>query len=222
MNEELRSALRQKVAELHRHLPEQGLVAWTSGNISGRVPGVDRMIIKPSGVSFDDIRPANLCEVELEGLACHDSHKPSSDTATHAYIYREMPEVGGIVHTHSPYATAWAAVGRDIPCFLTAMADEFGGPIPCAGFAMIGGEEIGRQVVAALRGHRSPAVLLQNHGVFTIGTDPEAAVKAAVMCEDVARTSLLAMQLGTPIAIQRDDVDALHRRYTQDYGQREG
>lgn len=214
-----RDELRRVVADAHRYLPANGLVAWTSGNVSGRLPGDDHMVIKASGVKFEDLTPDTLCEVELDGLACGDPYKPSSDTATHAYIYRELDWVGGIVHTHSPYATAWAATGQDVPCFLTAMADEFGGPIPCAGFAMIGGEQIGREVVDTLRAHRSPAVLLRNHGVFTLGEDPEAAVKAAVMCEDVARTAFLAVQLGTPVPIAPEDVDALHRRYTTDYGQ---
>jgi L-ribulose-5-phosphate 4-epimerase len=177
------------------------------------------MVIKASGVKFEDLTADTLCEVGLDDLESRDPYRPSSDTATHAYVYREMPWVGGVVHTHSPYATAWAALGKDVPCFLTAMADEFGGPIPCAGFALIGGEEIGREIVRTLDGHRSPAVLLQNHGVFAIGRDAEAAVKAAVMCEDVARTSFLATQLGEPVPIDDADVDRLHRRYRTEYGQ---
>lgn len=211
--------LRRRVSALHATLPANGLVAWTSGNISGRLPGSRRMVIKPSGVLFEDLTPDDLCDIDIDTLENHGRNRPSSDTATHAYIYRHMPDVGGIVHTHSPYATAWAALGREIPCFLTAMADEFGGPIPCGGFAMIGGEEIGREVVQALSGHPSPALILQNHGVFTIGPTPKDAVKAAVMCEDVARTSYLARQLGEPLPLQPDDIRALHRRYSNDYGQ---
>jgi L-ribulose-5-phosphate 4-epimerase len=211
--------LATEVCELHSLLPEHDLVAWTSGNISGREPGSDTMFIKPSGVMFEDLSPENICEVEIHTLENRSSYKYSSDAATHAYIYREMPEVGGIVHTHSPYATAWAALGQAIPCVLTAMADEFGGPIPCAGFALIGGEEIGREVVKTLRVHRSPAVLLQSHGALAIGKTPTAAVKAAVMCEDVARTVFLAHQLGTPKSIDPKDIDSLHDRYTNVYGQ---
>ncbi len=214
-------ALRAEVCRLHAELPKNGLVSWTSGNISGREPGGERMIIKPSGVLFEELEPGTMCDVDLETLRCVDPHTPSSDTATHAYIYRELPDVGGIVHTHSPYATAWAAVGREIPCFLTAMADEFGGPIPCGGFALIGGEEIGREVVRVLRSHISPAVLLQNHGVFAIGPTPRDAVKAAVMCEDVARTSFLALQLGKPLPISAEDIASLHHRYTHAYGQQD-
>jgi L-ribulose-5-phosphate 4-epimerase len=211
--------LAREVCRLHSYLPENDLVAWTSGNISGREPGGSAMVIKPSGVMFEDLAPEKMCRVDIVNLESSGSLKPSSDAATHAYIYREMAEVGGIVHTHSPYASAWAAVGREIPCVLTAMADEFGGPIPCAGFALIGGEEIGREVVGTLRGHRSPAVLLRNHGVFTIGRTAEEAVKAAVMCEDVARTVYLAMRLGEPQPIAPKDIDSLHHRYMKVYGQ---
>lgn len=211
--------LREAVCKLHALLPANNLVSWTSGNISGRLPESDVMVIKPSGVSFEDLTPETMVEVGIATLQSQGFYKPSSDTATHAYIYREMPRVGGIVHTHSPYATAWSALGRDIPCILTAMADEFGGPIPCGGFALIGGEEIGREVVEVLRGHRSPAILMQNHGVFTVGQTPKDAVKAAIMCEDVARTVFLAHQLGQPLAIKPQDIDRLYERYTTQYGQ---
>ncbi|MEX2529505.1 MAG: L-ribulose-5-phosphate 4-epimerase [Gemmatimonadota bacterium] len=219
MSEASSADLRKTVSDLHTYLPAEDLVAWTSGNVSGRLPGAHTMAIKPSGVLFEDLAPDKMCMVDIHSLESQGDYKPSSDTATHAYIYKHMPDVGGIVHSHSRYATAWAAHGREIPCILTAMADEFGGPIPCGGFALIGGEEIGREVVRVLTGHRSPAVLLQNHGVFTIGPDPKAALKAAVMCEDVARTVFLAHQLGDPISIERDDIDRLHERYTTEYGQ---
>lgn len=210
--------LRREVARLHLELPKNKLVTWTSGNISAREG--DSMVIKPSGLLFDELTPENMVVTDLEGRVLEGALKPSSDTATHAYIYRQMPQVGGIVHTHSPYATAWAANAREIPCVLTAMADEFGGPIPCGGFALIGGEEIGREVVRVLTGHRSPAIILQNHGVFALGKTPKDAVKAAVMCEDVARTVFLALQLGDVKPISQADIDKLHQRYTNVYGQR--
>ncbi len=215
-------ALRKTVADLHALLPANELVAWTSGNVSGRDPESGHIVIKPSGVSFEDLGPENMVVVDVNANVIEGQHKPSSDTATHCYVYRAMPEVGGIVHTHSPYATAWAALGRDIPCILTAMADEFGGPIPCGGFALIGGEEIGHEMVRVLRegpNPRSPAVIMQNHGVFTVGPTPRDAVKAAIMCEDVARTVYLAFQLGEPIPIAPDDIARLHKRYTTVYGQ---
>ncbi len=215
-------ALRKIVSDLHGELPRNNLIAWTSGNVSGRDPASGRIVIKPSGLRFEELGPETMVVVDEMGQVVEGDYKPSSDTATHCAIYRELPHVGGIVHTHSPYATAWAAVGRDIPCILTAMGDEFGGVIPCGGFALIGGEEIGREVVRVLRegpNPHSPAVIMQNHGVFTIGPTPLAAVKAAVMCEDVARTVFLAHQLGEPIPISEEHIAKLYKRYTTVYGQ---
>ena len=220
-------ALREAVCALHAELVRNNLVAWTSGNVSARVPGEGLMVIKPSGVSYDDLTPASMVVCDLSGKpVLPDGSKgsqglsPSSDTATHAYIYRNMPEVGGVVHTHSTYATAWAARGEPIPCVITAMADEFGGEIPVGPFALIGGDEIGRGVVATLTGHRSPAVLMHSHGVFTVGGTGRDAVKAAVMCEDVARTVHLARAFGELSPLPADQVDALHARYKNYYGQR--
>jgi L-ribulose-5-phosphate 4-epimerase len=209
--------LRDQVWKLNLELPRNGLVAWTSGNVSARDPETGYVVIKPSGVRYEDLRPEHLVVVDLAGRCVEGSLKPSSDTASHLYIYGHRSDVNGIVHTHSPYATAFAAVGRPIPVCLTAIADEFGGPIPCGGFALIGGEEIGEVVVSTIGS--SPAVLLQNHGVFTVGKTAEAAVKAAVMTEDVARTVWLALQLGQPAEISAPDVARLHDRYTRVYGQ---
>ena len=213
---------REQVCGLHAALAGRGLVAWTSGNVSARVPaaGGDLMVIKPSGVAYADLTPESMVVCDLDGTPVDGEYQSSSDTAAHAYVYRLMPGVGGVVHTHSPYATAWAARGEPIPCVLTAMADEFGGEIPVAPFAMIGGDDIGRGIVAALTGHRSPAVLMRSHGVFTIGPTAHDAVKAAVMCEDVARTVHLARAYGEPQPLAPDQVDALHRRYKEEYGQR--
>jgi L-ribulose-5-phosphate 4-epimerase len=214
--------LRETVCALHAELVRNGLVAWTSGNVSARVPGsAELMVIKPSGVSYDDLTPDSMVVCDLDGKPVSPgSLSPSSDTATHAYIYRHMPEVGGVVHTHSTYATAWAARGEAIPCVITAMADEFGGEIPVGPFALIGSDEIGRGVVATLTGHRSPAVLMRSHGVFTIGGTARDAVKAAVMCEDAARTVHLARAYGEPAPLPADQVDALYARYQNHYGQR--
>ncbi|MGW4498915.1 L-ribulose-5-phosphate 4-epimerase [Micromonospora sp. NPDC004336] len=216
------AGLRHTVARLHGALTRYDLVAWTAGNVSARVPGRDLMVIKPSGVDYDDLTADGMVVCDLNGNVVDGTGTPSSDTAAHAYVYRAMPEVGGIVHTHSGYATAWAARGEAIPCWLTAQADEFGGEIPVGPFALIGGDAIGKAIVSTLSGHRSPAVLLRNHGVFTIGTDARAAVKAAVMCEDVARTAHLARALGQPVPIAPADIDSLHDRYQNVYGQRPG
>jgi L-ribulose-5-phosphate 4-epimerase len=212
--------VRQTVAALHAELVRYGLVVWTAGNVSARVPGAELLVIKPSGVSYEDLTAESMVVCDLDGRVVDGAFAPSSDTAAHAFVYRAMPEVGGVVHTHSTYATAWAARGEPIPCVLTGMADEFGGEIPVGPFALVGGDEIGKGIVATLTGHRSPAVLMRNHGVFTIGRDARSAVKAAVMCEDVARTVHHARLLGEPLALAPADVDALFDRYQNVYGQR--
>lgn len=211
--------LKEQVWKLHLELPKNGLVKWTGGNVSARDPESGLVVIKPSGVLYDELRPEDHVVVNLNGDIIEGVLKPSSDTASHLYIYRQRPDVNGVVHTHSAYASAFAAVGRPIPVYLTAIADEFGCPIPCAGFALIGGEEIGKQVVEHIG--ESPAVLLKNHGVFTIGPTARDAVKAAVMVEDVARTVWLALQLGQPDEIPAADVAKLHDRYMNVYGQRQ-
>lgn len=211
--------LREQVAALHAELTRNALVVWTAGNVSARVPDADLLVIKPSGISYDDITPDNMVVTDLEGRLVDGDLTPSSDTAAHAYVYQHMPHVGGVVHTHSTYATAWAARAEPIPCVLTMMADEFGGDIPVGPFALIGDDSIGRGIVATLQSHRSPAVLMRNHGVFTIGRTARAAVKAAVMCEDVARTVHIARQLGEPQPIRPADIDALYARYQGAYGQ---
>ncbi|GIG91211.1 L-ribulose-5-phosphate 4-epimerase [Plantactinospora endophytica] len=212
--------IRQEVCRLHEQLTRWELVTWTSGNVSARVPGADLMVIKPSGVSYDDLTPESMVVTTLHGDVVDGNHSPSSDTDAHAYVYRHMPQVNGVVHTHSPYATAWAARDEAIPCVLTAMADEFGGEIPVGPFALIGGDDIGKGIVATLDGHRSPAVLMRNHGVFTIGASAKAAVKAAVMCEDVARTVHIARTGGPLVPIEPHHIDALYERYQGVYGQR--
>lgn len=215
--------VREEVAALHSELVRYGLVVWTGGNVSGRVPGADVFVIKPSGVAYDDLAPENMIVCDLEGNVIPDTpgseREPSSDTAAHAYVYRNMPHVGGVVHTHSPYATAWAARAEEIPCVITAMADEFGGPIPVGPFAIIGDDSIGRGIVETLSGHRSRAVLMRNHGPFTIGRTARDAVKAAVMVEDVARTVQLARDGGPLVPIPQDAIDSLFDRYQNVYGQ---
>jgi L-ribulose-5-phosphate 4-epimerase len=211
--------LRAEVAGLHRELTRYDLVVWTAGNISARVPGEDLMVIKPSGVAYDELTPASMVVTDLQGKLIDGAFRPSSDTAAHAYVYRHMDDVGGQVHTHSTYATAWAARREAIPCVLTMMGDEFGGEIPVGPFALIGDDSIGRGVVETLRTSRSRAVLMANHGVFTVGHSARDAVKTAVMCEEVARTVHIARQLGQPVPIDAADIDRLFARYQNVYGQ---
>lgn len=222
VSEEVRAEvqrLRAEVAQLHTELTRYGLVIWTAGNVSARVPGADLFVIKPSGVSYDDLTAESMVVCDLDGELVEGDHAPSSDTAAHAYVYRHMPEVGGVVHTHSTYATAWAARGEPIPCVLTMVADEFGGEVPIGPFALIGDDSIGQGIVETLRTSRSKAVLMQNHGPFTVGKDARSAIKAAVMVEDVARTVHVSRQLGDPLPIDQADVDSLHDRYQNVYGQ---
>ena len=212
--------LRRQVSGLHAELTRNELVVWTAGNVSARVPGSDLMIIKPSGVSYDDLTPERMVLTDLYGKTVDGGGAPSSDTDAHAYVYRHLPEVHGVVHTHSTYATAWAARGEAIPCVLTMMADEFGGEIPVGPFALIGDDSIGRGIVEVLSGHRSTAILMQNHGVFTVGRDARSAVKSAVLCEEVARTVHISRQLGELLPIPQADIDRLFVRYQNVYGQK--
>ena len=226
--ENLRDAVakaRIDVAALHAELPRWGLVVWTAGNVSQRVRGEaadgsqDLLVIKPSGVTYDELTPESMVVCDLDGVLIDGDRSPSSDTAAHAYVYRHMNEVGGVVHTHSTYATAWAARREPIPCVLTMTADEFGGEIPIGPFALIGDDSIGRGIVETLKDSRSPAVLMANHGPFTIGKDAKSAVKAAVMVEEVARTVHISRQLGEPVAMETSDIDSLYARYQNVYGQ---
>jgi L-ribulose-5-phosphate 4-epimerase len=209
--------LREELVQLHLELPRHNLVAWTSGNVSARDPGTGLVVIKPSGIRYEDLTPESMVVVDLDGKMVEGRYKPSSDTFAHVYVYRHREDVNGVVHTHSTFATAWAAAGRPIPPVLTAICDEFGGAIPVGAYAKIGGDEIGQEIIRSIGS--SPAILMKNHGVFTVGKTPEAAVKAAVMVEDVARTVYHAMQLGQPDEIPADEVARAHRRYLEEYGQ---
>ena len=209
---------RKKLAELHQQLWDAGLVVWSGGNISQRVDG--GLLINPSGLQYDQLTPESMVYCDFDGNLIEGSHSPSSDTAAHAYVYKNMPEVGGVVHTHSNYASGFAAAEKPIPCILTAIADEFGGDIPLGPFAIIGDDSIGRGIVETLSGHRSKAVLMRQHGVFTIGRDAQEALKAAVMCEDVAKSAFIASQLGEPKRIEQSAIDSLYARYQNVYGQK--
>lgn len=214
-------ALKVQVCGLNRDLPRYGLVVWTAGNVSGRLPGTELMVIKPSGVGFDDLTPESMVVCDLDGNLVEGVHAASSDTASHAYVYRHLPTIGGVVHTHSTYATAWAARRQPIPCVTTMQADEFGGDIPVGPLALIGDEQIGHGIVETLRGSRSKAVLMANHGPFAVGADAREAVKVAVMLEEVARCVHISSQLGEPVRLEPDMINPLFDRYQNVYGQKE-
>jgi L-ribulose-5-phosphate 4-epimerase len=209
-------ALREEVCRANQALPAYGLVTWTSGNVSGRDPESGLVVIKPSGVMFEDLTPQNMVVVDLQGAVVEGDHGASTDTISHVYVYRRRPDVLGIVHTHSNYATAFAAVGRSIPVCLTAVADEFGMAIPCGDYARIGGEHIGEEIVRSIGD--CGAVLMKQHGVFTVGANVNKALKAAVMVEDIAKTVWLAMQIGQVQDLPAEEIAANYERYQHRYG----
>ncbi|MDO4717972.1 MAG: L-ribulose-5-phosphate 4-epimerase [Propionibacteriaceae bacterium] len=208
--------LREEVCEGNLALPRNGLVAWTGGNLSARDPVTGLVAIKPSGMSYDEMTPEDMVIVDLDGRIVHGERGPSSDTASHLGVYRARPEVMSIVHTHSRYATAFAAVGRPIPPVLTAIADEFGGPVPVGAYAPIGGDAIGEEIIASIGD--SPAILMKQHGVFTIGPSIAKALQAAVMVEDIAHTVAVAEGLGQTEELPPEEVAANHDRYQNRYG----
>ena len=210
--------LREEVCYVNRMLPAAGRVTMHSGNASGVDRASGRLVIKPSGMDYDKLTPENLVEGDLERGEVIDSRlRPSVDLPHHLHLYRHWPEVGGVIHTHSNYATALAALGRSIPLCLTAIADEFGAEIPCAPYADNEGDHIGQSILK--HRNQAPAILLQNHGVFAWGATPRAALKAAVMVEDVAKTVHLALQLGQPREIPPQEAKKWYDRYHQRYGQ---
>lgn len=208
--------LKEKVCEGNLALARHGLVVWTGGNLSARDPETGLIVIKPSGMLYDGMTPDDMVVVDPSGTVVEGSRGPSSDTASHLYVYRHRSDVASVIHTHSTFATAWAATGQPIPCCLTAVADEFGGPVPCGGYATIGTEEIGEQIIEHIGD--CPAILLKQHGVFTIGDTIEHAIKAAVMVEDVARTITFAKIVGGIEDLPQADIDANHDRYLHRYG----
>ncbi|MHB8635505.1 MAG: class II aldolase/adducin family protein [Fimbriimonadaceae bacterium] len=211
--------LRQEVLYANKMLPAAGLVTMHSGNASGYDPRSNTLLIKPSGVDYDRLTADALVMVDvLTGTPVGGSRlKPSVDLPHHLFLYRTYPELGGIVHTHSNYATAFAAVGQPIPLVLTAIADEFGGEIPCTPYVDNEGENIGEAIVKCRT--QAPAILLGNHGLFAWGETPRAALKAAIMAEDVAKTIWLAKQIGTPSLLSATEALKWHERYQNRYGQ---
>ena len=199
-------------------LPKAGLVTMHSGNVSGLDRETGKLYIKPSGMDYDAMIPADMVEVDLEtGEATANQRKPSVDLSHHVYLFKNDPTVNAVVHTHSNYATAFAAAHRSIPCVLTAISDEFGGEIPCAPYIDNKGDHIG-EAILKFRG-RGPAIILGNHGVFAWGETVEKALKAAIMIEDVAKTVHLSYQLGQPVPIDPAEVEKWWDRYHNRYGQ---
>lgn len=210
--------LREEVCEMNLELARNRLVTMFSGNVSGRDPETNYVVIKPSGMSYRTMKPEDMVIVDMNGNVVEGKHKPSVDTLTHLYIYRHRPDVNGITHTHSNYATSFAALGQPIPVYLTAMADDFGGPVPCTDYAPVGSEAIGKEILRVIG--KSPAVLVKNHGVFTIGKSPSEALKIAVMLEDIAKTIHLALLRGKPEEIPPEEVERAYNWHQKFYGQK--
>ncbi len=199
-------SLREAVYEANMELPRRGLVTYTWGNVSAVDRAAGLMVIKPSGVEYEDLSPDKLVVLDLDGQRVEGSLNPSSDTRTHLELYRAFPEIGGIVHTHSAHAVAWAQAGRDIPCFGTTHADYFYGPVPCA--RALSPEEVeddyegstGRVIVETFRERglnpvHVPGVICRSHGPFTWGRDAAQAVYHAAVLEEVAKMAIFTVQI---------------------------
>lgn len=208
--------LRNIVWKCNLELPKNDLVKMTSGNVSGRDPESGLVVIKPSGVSFEDLTPEDIVVVDMEGRVVEGKLKPSTDTDTHLYVYNRRPDVFGIVHTHSPYASSFAALGHPIPACLTSCG-MLGGEVPLGGYAPIGGEDIGQEIIDKIG--RSLAIVMQNHGVFTIGSSAQHATKIAVEVEEIAKITHLALLRGQPIMLTEEQLEFMVDLYQNNYGQ---
>ena len=220
-------ALKQAVYEANMELPRRGLVTYTWGNVSG----IDRerglVVIKPSGVTYDALTPDSLVVLSLDGQVVEGTLNPSSDTKTHLELYKAFPQLGGVVHTHSPHAVGWAQAGRDIPCFRTTHADYFYGPVPCAR-SLTPAEVLedyerntGTVIIETFRTRgidpvHVPAVICRNHGPFAWGKDAAQAVYHAVVLEEVARMALYTVQVDPAAAPAPDHV--LEKHFQRKHG----
>mgnify|MGYP000144444389 CR=1 FL=1 len=213
----LLDALREEVWQCNLELPKNDLVKMTSGNVSGRDRDTGLVVIKPSGYRYEDLTPAHMIVVDIEGRIVEGDLRPSVDTETHLYVYRHREDVMGVAHTHSPYASTFAALGQPIPACLTASA-MLGGEVPLGGYVPIGGAAIGAEIVRKIG--RSLAIVMQNHGVFTIGKDARHATKIAVEVEEIAKITHLAMTRGNPIVLSPQQIEQMVALYADQYGQR--
>lgn len=209
--------LRQEVWENNLLLPQHKLVVMTSGNVSGRDPESNLVVIKPSGYSYDKLTPQDLVVINLDGKIVEGDLSPSVDTETHLYIYRNRSDVYGVTHTHSTYASVFAVLGRPIPAALTATG-MLGGEIPLGDYVPIGGKEIGEEVVKKIGDNL--AIIMQNHGVFTIGNSASQAAKMAVEVENIAKIMYFALLMGTPNLLSQERIDHVANIYHNVYGQR--
>lgn len=208
--------LRQEVCECNKLLPKYNLVVMTSGTVSGRDPKTGLIAIKPSGYSYEIMQPMDVVIVDIEGTVVEGHLKPSVDLNTHLYLYRARNDVQGVVHTHSPYASIFAILGKPIPACLTACA-MLGGEIPIGDLKLVGGEDIGEEIVRKI-GDKF-AIIMRNHGIYTIGKNATQALKMAVEVEEIAKITHFAMCQGEPIKLSEADIKFTRAIYENDYGQ---
>lgn len=209
--------MKRDVCAQNHELPKAGLVVGSGGNVSGRCPDTGHVVIKPSGVKFDALTPDTMVVVDLDGNVLDGTLRPSVDTGIHLYIYRHRPDVFGVAHTHSPYATSFAARGERIPAVLTPITHMIGRDVPCSRYATPGEVDTGQAVLDAAQGGH--AALVRAHGVFTMGKSAAEATAIATYLEEAAKTTHLAMQRGPVEELSQEEIDRCYAWFRAHYGQ---
>ncbi|MCY4068781.1 MAG: class II aldolase/adducin family protein [Acidimicrobiaceae bacterium] len=211
-------ALREEVCAMNLELPANKLVVATGGNVSGRDPDSGCVVIKPSGVSFEALDPSSMVAVDPSGRVLEGALKPSVDLGIHLHIYEHRPDVFGIAHTHSPYATSFAARGEDLPAALTPLTHLIGGGVPCTRWATPAAEDTGAAIMEAV-GDSGLAALADRHGVFTMGRSAGEALKVALHVEEAALTIRMAQLSGPVTALPDEEIQRCFAWYRESYGQ---
>ncbi len=210
--------LREEVCAMNLELPKQGLVVWTGGNVSGIVRETGHVIIKPSGVQFEELTPENMVVTDMEGHVVEGDYKPSVDLGIHLYIYQHRADIGGICHTHAPYCSSFALLGQDLPAATTPIAHLLGHDVRCTEYVRPGFVETGRAIIDTIGD--GYAVLVKKHGPFTVGPTPTYAVKVAVYLEEAAKTIHLAMLRGEVERFSPGELERSFNFYKTEYGQK--
>ncbi|MEM6387784.1 MAG: L-ribulose-5-phosphate 4-epimerase [Pseudomonadota bacterium] len=210
-------ALKEEVCQQNHELPRNGLVVGSGGNVSGRDPESGLVVIKPSGVKFERLTPETMVVVNPDGNVVEGEMKPSVDTGIHLFVYRHRKDVQGMCHTHSPYATSFAARGERIPAVLTPITHILGRDVPCSRYATPGEVDTGQAIVEAADG--GMAVLVKAHGVFTMGKSATEATSIAIYLEEAAKTMHLAMLRGSVEELPQKEIDRCYAWFRQNYGQ---
>lgn len=211
-------SLRDEVLVMNHELPRNGLVVWSGGNVSGRDPDTGLIVIKPSGIPFQHLTKESLVVVDLDGTVVEGDLKPSVDLGVHLYVYRRRDDVMGMCHTHSPYATSFAARGESIPATLTPLTHLIGGGVPCSRYATPGADDTGAAVME-VAGDTGMATLVDRHGVFTMGRSASESVKVALHVEEAAMTIRMAMLSGPVTEMDPEEIERCAAWYRGNYGQ---